>query len=182
MSNDSEQDKAASNTVPQANSKPKSKPKSKPMSAKPAARKKARRFAVQALYQWHMTGANLTDIEAQFHAENDFKKTDTEYFHMLLHGVPSCVNEVDDSFEKYLDRDKKDLDRVELAILRIGIYELLKRLDVPYRVVINEGIELAKTFGATESHKYVNGILDKASQALRMVEVRAYREKNKPKT
>ena len=180
MSNDSEQDKATPNAAPQANSKPK--PKSKPMSAKPAARKKARRFAVQALYQWQMTGANLTDIEAQFHAENDFKKTDTEYFHMLLHGVPTNVNEVDEGFEKYLDRDKKDLDQVELAILRVGIYELLTRLDVPYRVVINEGIELAKTFGATESHKYVNGILDKASQALRMVEVRAHREKNKPKT
>ena len=173
MSNDSEQNKDASNDAPKAK---------KPMSAKPAARKKARRFAVQALYQWHMTGANLTDIEAQFRAENDFKKTDTEYFHMLLHGIPSCVHDVDAGFEKYLDRDKKDLDRVELAILRVGVYELLKRLDVPYRVVINEGIELAKTFGATESHKYVNGILDKASQALRMVEVRTHREKNKPKT
>ena len=147
---------------------------------KPSARKKARRFAVQALYQWHMTGANLTDIETQFLSDNDFKKTDTDYFHELLHGIPSCVNELDEAFEKYLDRDKKDLDRVELAILRVGVYELAKRLDVPYRVVINEGIELAKTFGATESHKYVNGILDKASQALRMVEVRAHREKNKP--
>ena len=146
---------------------------------KPSARKKARRFAVQALYQWHMTGANLADIEAEFHAENDFKKTDVDYFHELLHGVPSCVNELDEAFVKYLDRDKKDLDRVELAILRVGVYELLKRLDVPYRVVINEGIELAKPFGANESHKYVNGILDKTSQALRMVEVREHRENKK---
>lgn len=146
---------------------------------KPSARKKARRFAVQALYQWQMTGANLTDIETQFRVDNDFKKTDADYFHVLLHGVPSCVNELDEAFVKYLDRDKKDLDQVELAILRVGVYELSKRLDVPYRVVINEGIELAKTFGATESHKYVNGILDKASQAIRMVEVRAHREKNK---
>ncbi|OUS27091.1 N utilization substance protein B [Gammaproteobacteria bacterium 45_16_T64] len=149
------------------------------MSAKPAARKKARRFAVQALYQWEMTGANLSDIEAQFRVENDFKKTDVDYFHELLHGIPSCVTTLDEAFVKYLDRDKSELDRVELAILRVGIYELIKRMDVPYRVVINEGIELAKTFGATESHKYVNGILDKASQALRMVEVREHREKKK---
>ena len=147
------------------------------MSAKPAARKKARKFAVQALYQWQMTGANLSEIETQFQVENDFKKTDSEYFHEMLHGVPSCVMEIDEAFVKYLDRDKKDLDQVELAILRLGIFEMIKRLDVPYRVIINEGIELAKTFGATESHKYVNGILDKASQAIRMVEVRAHREK-----
>jgi len=157
--------------------KPKQKATPKPMAAKPSARKKARRFAVQALYQWQMTGANLTDIEVQFRTENDFKKTDGDFFHTLLHEIPTNLGDIDGAFEKYLDRDKKDLDQVELAILRIGIFELLKRLDVPYRVVINEGVELAKTFGATESHKYVNGILDKASQALRMAEVRDFRER-----
>ena len=136
----------------------------------PAARRKARRFTVQALYQWQMTGANLGDIEAQFRVDNDMLKTDVDYFHELLHEIPKCVTELDNSFAQYLDRGIKDLDRVELAILRIGTYELSKRLDVPYRVAINEGIELAKYFGATESHKYVNGVLDKVAQRLRVAE------------
>lgn len=145
----------------------------KPKKMSPAARRKARRFTVQALYQWQMTGANLSQIEAQFRLDNDMCKTDVAYFHELLHEIPKCVNELDESFTPFLDRNIKDLDRVELAILRIGSYELSKRVDVPYKVAINEGIELAKYFGATESHKYVNGILDKLAQKLRVVEMKA---------
>lgn len=139
----------------------------------PSARRKARRFAVQALYQWQMTGANLGEIETQFRVDNDMRKTDVEYFHELLHEIPKTLNSIDDAFKPLLDRDIKDLDRVELAILRIGTYELSKRIDVPYKVAINEGIELAKYFGATESHKYVNGILDKVAQRLRVAEMKA---------
>ena len=146
---------------------------------KPAARRKARKFATQALYQWQMTQHNLNDIESQFRVDNDMRKTDTGYFHELLHEIPGNVNELDSYFEPYLDRDKNDLDQVELAILRIGVYELAKRIDVPYRVAINEGVELAKIFGATDSHKYVNGILDKAAQKLRMTEMAAHRNQNK---
>lgn len=147
----------------------------------PAARRKARRFTVQALYQWQMTGANLGEIETQFRVDNDMRKTDVAYFHELLHEIPKCVNELDDTFRPLLDRDIKDLDRVELAILRIGTYELSKRPDVPFKVAINEGIELAKYFGATESHKYVNGILDKVAQRLRVAEMKAGREKSAKK-
>lgn len=139
----------------------------------PAARRKARRFTVQALYQWQMTGANLGEIETQFRVDNDMRKTDVTYFHELLHEIPKCVNELDDTFRPLLDREIKDLDRVELAILRIGTYELSKRPDIPFKVAINEGIELAKYFGATESHKYVNGILDKVAQRLRVLEMKA---------
>ena len=139
----------------------------------PSARRKARRFTVQALYQWQMTGTNLGEIETQFRVDNDMRKTDVAYFHELLHEIPKCINELDGYFGPYLDREIKDLDRVELAILRIGTYELSKRVDVPYKVAINEGIELAKYFGATESHKYVNGILDRVAQKLRVLEMKA---------
>lgn len=143
----------------------------------PAARRKARRFTVQALYQWQMTGANIGEIETQFRTDNDMCKTDVTYFHELLHEIPKCVNELDETFRPLLDREIKDLDRVELAILRIGTYELSRRPDVPFKVAINEGIELAKYFGATESHKYVNGILDKVAQRLRVLEMKANKDK-----
>lgn len=146
---------------------------------KPSARRKARKFATQALYQWQMTQHNLNEIETQFRVDNDMRKTDTQYFHELLHEVPGAVNELDSYFEPYLDRDKDELDKVELAILRIGTYELAKRIDVPYRVVINEGVELAKIFGATDSHKYVNGILDKVAQKLRLMEITEQRNKHR---
>ena len=146
----------------------------------PAARRKARRFTVQALYQWQMTGANIGEIETQFRVDNDMRKTDVAYFHELLHEIPKCVNELDDTFRPLLDRDIKELDKVELAILRIGTYELSKRPDVPFKVAINEGIELAKYFGATESHKYVNGILDKVAQRLRIVELKAQKDRQAP--
>ncbi len=139
----------------------------------PAARRKARRFAVQALYQWQMTGANLGEIETQFRVDNDMRKTDVEYFHELLHEIPKCLNELDETYKGLLDREIKELDRVELAILRIGTYELSKRIDIPFKVAINEGIELAKYFGATESHKYVNGVLDKVAQRMRVAELKA---------
>lgn len=142
---------------------------------KTAARRKARRFATQALYQWQMTGDSLSGIETQFRTDNDMRKTDVAYFHEILHGVPECMNELDTAFSPFLDRDLNDLDQVERAILRLSTYELLKRIDVPYRVVINEGIELAKMFGATESHKYVNGILDKVAQRARYQEMNAHR-------
>lgn len=144
---------------------------------KPAARRKARRFVVQALYQWQMTRDSLSNIESQFRTDNDMCKTDVGYFHEMLHGIPLVIEELDACFSPYLDRHVDDLDQVERAILRLGTFELLKRMDVPYRVVLNEAIELAKTFGATESHKYVNGILDKVAQRARMAELHAQRQR-----
>lgn len=136
----------------------------------PSARRKARRFALQALYQWQLAGADLADIEMQFRRDNDMKKVDRDYFHELLHGVPSKLDELDDELQPVLDRKVSELSQVEKVILRIGAFELLHRLDVPYRVVINEGIELAKLFGADDSFKYVNGVLDKLARKIRRLE------------
>ena len=138
----------------------------------PAARRKARRFALQALYQWQVSGSGLGDIEAEFRTDNDMSKVDDEYFHDILHGVPKEKSVLDDKIQPFLDRRIDELTPVELAILRLGAFEMCHRIDVPYKVVINEAIELAKTFGATDGHKYVNGVLDKLAQRERMVEIR----------
>ena len=136
----------------------------------PSARRKARRFTLQALYQCQLAGAAVSDIEAQFLANQDFAKVDREYFHDLLHGVLGQVKTLDEQLTPYLDRRVEELSQVEKAILRLGAFELKERQDVPYRVVINEGIELAKVFGAEDSFKYVNGVLDKLARQLRYAE------------
>ena len=142
-------------------------------SGKTLARRQARTLAMQALYSWHMAGQPLNEIEAQFRVDNDFNQVDAAYFHEILHGVPRQKTEIDGAFEPLLDRPLDEIDPVELAILRLSTYELKSRLDIPYRVVINEGIELAKVFGATDGHKFVNGVLDKLAPRLRADEVRA---------
>ena len=136
----------------------------------PSARRKARRFTLQALYQWQLAGAAVSDIEAQFLANQDFAKVDREYFHDLLHGVLGQVKTLDEQLTPYLDRRVEELSQVEKAMLRLGAFELKERQDVPYRVAINEGIELAKVFGAEDSFKYVNGVLDKLARQLRYAE------------
>ena len=139
----------------------------------PALRRKARHYALQALYQWQISRNALSDIEAQFRAEFDFSGTDLEYFQTLLHEVPKHVGELERSFEPLLDRAVKDLTPIELTVLRMGAYELAYHIDVPYKVVINEAVSLAKKFGATDGHKYINGVMDKLAQQLRAVEVAA---------
>jgi len=139
----------------------------------PSARKKARHLLVQALYQWQFTGGGPTAIEAQFRADNDLRKVDTEYFHALLHGILAAVDEIDAAYSGYLDRAVHELDPVSRAVLRLGTYELLHRIDVPYRVAINEAVNLAKAFGPEESHRYVNGVLDKVAAASRQPEIAA---------
>jgi N utilization substance protein B len=136
----------------------------------PSARRKARRFALQGLYEWQMSGNPSWEIEARYRVENAMHKVDLDYFHELLHRIPQITEELDALIAQHLDREFQTLDPVELATLRIGAYELKHRLDVPYRVVINEGIELAKVFGASESHRYINGVLDKLSASLRKLE------------
>lgn len=128
---------------------------------KPSERRKARHFAVQAIYQWQMTQDNVTDIEEQFKLDQDMKGVDLGYFRELLFGVAGNINKLDSTFSPFLSRKLEDLDLVDKAILRLATFELLFRQDVPYRVVINEGIELAKAFAAEDSHKFVNGVLDK---------------------
>jgi N utilization substance protein B len=138
-----------------------------------AERRKARHYGMQALYQWHMAGASLSDIEAEFRADYDFSHVDLEYFQALLHQVPATVDELDAAIEPLLDRKLDELDPIERTLLRMGMYELTHRIDVPYKVVINEEVALAKKFGATDSHKYINGVLDKAARELRKVEIDA---------
>ena len=143
----------------------------------PSARSRARRLALQALYQWHIAKSPLNQIEAQFRTDNDFSKVDDGYFTAIIHGVPSQASQLDEAMSAALDRPLSQLDPVELSALRIGCFELMHRKDVPYRVVINEAIELVKRFGAQDSHRYINGILDKLAPRLRADEVRAYRKK-----
>lgn len=141
-------------------------------SGKPQAalRTRARRLAMQALYQWDMSGNNLSEIEVQFLEDEDFSKADKDYFHELLHQVPARLDEVEAAFTPYLDRPLKELDPVERALLRLASYELLVRVDIPYKVVINESVNLTKKFGAEQAYKYINGVLDKTAQTLRNVE------------
>lgn len=137
------------------------------------ARSMARRCAVQALYTWELSDNDLSDIETQFLMEQDMKNVDKKYFKELLHKVPAKVDELDEQISQHLDRPMKEVDPVERAIMRLGVYELKYRPDVPYKVIINESVELAKTFGAEEGFKYVNSILDGAAKQLRSVEIRA---------
>lgn len=141
-----------------------------------AKRRVARTLLMQAVYQWQIAGQNLNAIEAQFQADNDFDGVDGEYFSEGLRAIAQQVTELDELFAQYLDRNVTDLDPVELAILRLAAWEFSQRIDVPYRVVLNEGIELAKTFGATDGHKYVNGVLDKLAGRLRRAEINAFRK------
>ena len=131
-------------------------------------RRRAREYAVQAIYSWQVSRNDLADVETSFIAEQDMKGVDTKYFRELLHGVVKNTAELDEKMAPYLtERKVEELGQVELAILRIALYELMKRQDVPYKVVINEAIDLTKTFGAADSHKFVNGVLDKIAPTIR---------------
>ncbi len=135
-------------------------------------RRRARALAMQGLYQRHFSKSSITDIESEFIVDNDMSKVDTVYFRDLLRGVHREQAELDRLLEPFLDRPIHEVDAIELAIVRLGTYELKYRLDVPYKVVINEGIEMAKKFGGTEGHKFVNSLLDKLSHRLRLAEIR----------
>lgn len=148
------------------------------MTMSPAARSKARHFTMQALYQWQMSGNSINVIEAEFHTDNNMNKVDTEYFHELLHAVPAHLSDTEADFTPYLKGlSLKELDPITLALLRMSTYEMRHRIDVPYKVVINEAVNLAKKFGATDSHKFINGVLDKVAEKLRAVEVEAARSR-----
>lgn len=142
-----------------------------------ATRRMARHYAMQALYQWQMAGSTINAIEAEFRTDNDMSKVDVEYFHELLHAVPEHLSELEALFMPYLvDRSLAELDAITRALLRMASYELKFRIDVPYKVVINEAVALAKKFGAEDSHKFINGVLDKTAAVVRAVEVNAERK------
>lgn len=142
---------------------------------KPSARRKAREYALQALYQWHISQASITDIEAEFLIYQIKQKPDFEYFKELLHEIPKNFPELDEAIHPFLKRALTELDPIELTILRIATYELTHRLDVPYRVVINEALELEKKFGSSEGYKFVNGVLDQVAKKIRAEEIKAFK-------
>lgn len=135
----------------------------------------ARHHAVQAIYQWQMTGQNIQDIRElreQFLAEQDQSRFEINYFDALLQGVSGNLDTLDQQLKPCLDRSIESVDPVERAILRLGAFELIHRAEVPYRVIINEAVELAKVFGAEQGHRYVNGVLDKLAKQVRKAEIK----------
>lgn len=134
-------------------------------------RHNARHYAVQAMYQWQIAGAPIADIETEFVKEHIEKKIDMAYFKELIYGVPEHKEDIDNAIKPFLNRSMRDIDPVELAVLRLATYELLKRPDVPYRVIINEALQLTKKFGSVEGYKFVNGILDKIAKTQRETEI-----------
>ncbi|OGI44123.1 MAG: hypothetical protein A2V92_06100 [Candidatus Muproteobacteria bacterium RBG_16_65_31] len=138
-------------------------------------RHKARQAAVQALYQWQLTQQAPGDIEDHFILDHAMDDVDVEYFHHLVREIPLHRHELDDHIIPHLDRDLSEVDPVERAILRLGAFEFEFHPEIPYKVVLDEAVELAKTFGAEHGHKYVNAILDKVALDLRAQEVRAER-------
>jgi N utilization substance protein B len=134
------------------------------------ARSLARRLALQALYQWQMTAQTSAELLNQYAQDEGYPEVDAEFFIELLRGVTAQADALDATLGARIDRPVGQLDPVEHAILLIGVYELTQRLDTPYRVVINEGVELAKKFGATDGHKFVNAVLDRVARDLRSTE------------
>lgn len=133
-------------------------------------RKKARNLLVQAIYQWQIAKGSSSDIEAQFRADNT-AKIDWDFFHQAIVHILKNTDDVDQTFSNELDRQLDQLDPIELALLRLGSFEFLERIDIPYKVVINEYVDLAKKYGASDSHKYINGVLDKLAKKYRAVEI-----------
>lgn len=132
-------------------------------------RRKARRVILQAVYQWLMTQDNPKDIAKQYREETE-GKVDWDYFGEIFIEIPAQVEQLNEHLAPVIDRELKSLDPIEKSLLYLGTYELAFRVDVPYRVVINECVELAKVFGATDGHKYINGVLDKLAKTLRALE------------
>jgi transcription antitermination protein NusB len=139
----------------------------------PWARRRARRLLLQAIYQWQLGRADAAEIERQFAEESSFRRIDRTFFRAVLRGVITDQERLDALIAPHLDRSVAALDQVERALLRMGAYELSTRIDVPYKVVIDEAVALAREFGAEESHKYINGVLDKIARRERSAEVAA---------
>lgn len=153
-------------------------PKKKPPAKRPAqksTRRRSREVALQGLYEWLLSGADAGVIEAHMREQEGFDKIDVAHFDALLHGCIAEAADLDAVLSRHVDRKTTELSPIEHGVLMIGAYELKHCIDVPYKVAINEAVELAKSFGGTDGHKYVNGVLDKAALDLRPVEVQAAR-------
>ncbi len=141
----------------------------------PVRRSRARRRALQAVYAMQVTGTPVPELIAQFAHEQAHEDADLEYFEDLVRGVATHRAELDAALQPHLDRSVEEVDAIERAVLRIAAYELQHRIDVPYRVVIDEALRTTKRFGSEHGHTYVNGVLDKAAADWRAVEVQAGR-------
>ena len=153
-------------------------PKKKPRPAgnrPPSARRRSREAALQGLYEWLLGGGDAGVIDAHMREQEGFSEVDAAHFDALLHGCIAEAADIDALLAKHVDRKTTELSPVEHGVLMIGTYELKHCIDVPYKVAINEAVELAKNFGGTDGHKYVNGVLDKAAADLRPLEVQAAR-------
>ena len=139
----------------------------------PVARSRSRRRALQAVYAWQLSATSEGALNAEFAHEQAHEVADLEYFEALVRGVLGERAGLDQALAPFLDRGVEEVDAIERAVLRLAAYELLHRPDVPYRVVLNEAIEIAKRFGSEHGHTYVNGVLDHASAQWRAVEVQA---------
>lgn len=131
------------------------------------ARSVARKLAMQALYRWQLNESPWQDLVSEFQSDEDMARADGEYFRELLQGIGTRRVALDDALENYADRKVAELDPVEHGILWIGLFELEERPDVPWRVIVNEAVTLTRKYGATDAHKYVNAVLDKAARTLR---------------
>jgi transcription antitermination protein NusB len=138
-------------------------------------RRRSREFALQGLYQWQLARKDAVMIAAELAEREEFQKADTVYFRTLLNGAIDNAEALEKRIAPHLDRRIEELSPIERSILLLGGYELMRELEVPYRVVINEAVELAKTFGGTDGHKFVNGVLDKLAAELRELEFSADR-------
>lgn len=141
----------------------------------PSGRRRAREAALQGLYEWLVGGAEAGVIDAHMREQDGFAECDAVHFDALLHGCIAEAAQIDELLTAHVDRKTTQLSPIEHGVLMIGVYELKHCIDVPYKVAINEAVELAKSFGGTDGHKYVNGVLDKAAAELRPVEVQAAR-------
>lgn len=131
------------------------------------ARSVARKLAMQALYRWQLNESSWQDLVSEFQSDEDMTRADADYFRELVQGIGTRRVALDDALENYADRKAGELDPVEHGILWIGLFELEERPDVPWRVIVNEAVSLTRKYGATDAHKYVNAVLDKAARTLR---------------
>lgn len=134
-------------------------------------KRRARRLVLQALYQWSMSGHDLSEVEAQFRVANNMLKVDDDYFCRLLHGIPKHLSVLEEGFAPFLDRPVAGLNPIELAVLRIGAFELVYCPEIPYKVILDESISLAKEFGSQDGHRYVNGVLNNLARQIRALEI-----------
>jgi N utilization substance protein B len=137
-------------------------------------RRRARKMALQALYQWLMSGGELSDIQAQFCAMETIEKVDVAYFSRLLYGVVRQLPELETAFSPLLDRPANELNPIEHTVLRLSAFELLFVPEIPYRVVLDESVALAREFGSQDGHRYVNGVLNNLAKTVRSVEIDAW--------